>query len=146
MKTLLSWIYGLQCFLVVPWFLGAFYRREMSPSIDVEFQRVLRNNVAEEALLTLYGYALFYSLPIVLSYINLPAYVRGESRKCLSIWIGLNFLLFLPGIIELTRSFAKKPGWEICAWAALTAYVAIGVVPSIRRDRGAYKDARARNR
>ena len=135
MKILLTWAYGLQCFIIVPWFLGAFYRQEMSPSVDQEFQRQLRNGGTGDALLTLYCYAIFYALPMVLTYHYLPRYVYQRSRRYIAFWVGLTFLLLLPGIIQFIKTTVKTPGFELLSWGALTAYVAFGIIPTIKRDR-----------
>jgi hypothetical protein len=130
MKKLSAWVYGLQCFLVVPWFLGAFYRHEMSTVPWHEFAKQVDRHGTADALFGLYLYAIFYSLPAVLTWVYLPQCVRREFRVLLAVWVGYTFFLFLPGILEVVGR-----GWLFGTWLILSVLVVTATAPLIKKIR-----------
>ena len=136
MRTALAWIYGLQCFLVIPWFLGAFYREEMSTVPWREFARSVERYGTADALFGMYLYAIFYSVPLVLSLVYLPKCVARELRVLLSIWGGYSFFLFLPAILGVMHH-----GWLFGGWVVLSTLAAFRAAPLIKQVRkGAEND------
>jgi len=131
MKTVAAWLYGLQCFLVVPGFLGAFYRHEMSSSPWKEFTKQAHLHGTGDALFGLYLYAVFYSLPVVLAWVYLPPYVRREFRVLLSAWAGYTFFVFLPALLQVVGS-----GWLFGVWVAFSVLVAAVTMQLVKEVRG----------
>jgi hypothetical protein len=129
MKKIIAWIYGLQCFFVAPWFLGAFFRHEMSSMPWGEFPRQVDLHGIGDALFGLYLYAVFYSLPIVLAWAVLPSGIRGRARVFLSLWIGFTFFVLLPGLLQVAEN-----GWLFMAWIA-TAAVALAFRYQLRESK-----------
>ena len=104
----------------------------MSLSPWREFWKRLELHGFGEALLQLYLYGLFYSLPVVLTWTLLPQYFRGESRVLLSAWAGYTFFVFLPGILQ-----GAARGLPFVAWLALSVLVALVAIPLIKKSRQA---------
>lgn len=130
MKKVAAWIYGLQCFLVVPWFLGAFYRHEMSGSPWKEFAKQAGLHGTADALFGLYLYAVFYSLPAVLASVYLPQYVRRRFRILISVWVGYTFVVFLPALLQTVGR-----GWLFGVWVVLSVLIAAIMVPLVKEAR-----------
>jgi hypothetical protein len=130
MKTALAWIYGLQCFIVVPWFLGAFYRAEMSTVPWREFSIIADRHGLADALLGMYLYGIFYSLPPVLALVYLPRWLRPESRIMLSAWFAYSFFLFMPSLLDVFRR-----GWLFGGWVIVTVLTYLALAPTIREVR-----------
>lgn len=143
LRTALGWLYGLQVLLVVPWFLGAFYRGEQSPWPWREFSKRLDSHGLNDALLCLYLYVIFYSFPVVVAYLiigwsrsRLPeaSQARGDSkasRLVLALWVGYSVFLILPASLEFFRHlpFGLLRGSLFGAWIVLS----IIAFPVIRR-------------
>ena len=58
-KALAAGVYGLQAFLVVPWFLGAMYRREQSVWVWKEYVRDVARHGQYDAAFEVYLYVVF---------------------------------------------------------------------------------------
>jgi hypothetical protein len=74
-----AWLYGLQAFMVVPWFLGATYRREQSMWLLTEYERSLSRFGPADAALCVYLYLIFYA-----SFFLVPLAVLELLRSPLS--------------------------------------------------------------
>ena len=130
-----AWAYGVQVFLVLPWFLGAIYRREQSLWVWQQYASELRRHGGGDALLAVYLYLIFYSAFIVLPYavlaIRFSADVPGLKRSfragrlVLSVWFAATFLLFADPLFEFIRSLPSEywNGWLLILWGAATVFV-----------------------
>jgi hypothetical protein len=130
-----AWVYGIQTFLVLPWFLGAIYRREQSLWVWQEYASALRRHGEGDAIFVVYLYLIFYSALIVLPYaglaIRFSADVPGmkhffrAGRLVLSIWFAATFLLFANSLFEFIRSLPSDywNGWLLILWFAATFFV-----------------------
>jgi len=131
-RVIAAWVYGIQVFMVVPWFLGAMYREEQSPLPWIEFEVSRRDHGFDDALFGLYLYGTFYSVPVVLTFFLLgfsrsrhpqpPAssYQQPPMPGMLSLWVGYTFFLSLPAFLEFVRalslSFEVLGGWLFAIW------------------------------
>lgn len=140
-----AWIYGIQVYLVVPWFLGAFYRMEQSPWPWIAFENGRSRHGLSDAFLVLYLYAIFYSVPVVLTFFLLEALRsrrpqplvssdQGQGMQVLlSLWVGYTFFLGLPAVLEFVRalmaSLGLLGGWLFIGWllVSLLAYPSLSV-------------------
>ena len=130
-----AWAYGVQAFLVLPWFLGAIYRREQSLWVWQEYASALRRHGGGDALFAVYLYVIFYSAFIVIPYallgIRFSADVPGLKhsvrigRLVLSVWFSATFFLFANSLFEFIRSLPSEHwnGWLLILWGAATVFV-----------------------
>ena len=132
MKAIAAWVYGLHCILVVPWFLGAFYRHEMSSSPWTEFLKQVELHGISDASFGLYLYAVFYSLPMVLAWNYLPQYIRRNFRILCVAWFGYTVFLLLPVLLQIAHK-----GWPVAVWVAISALVFEIAAPHIKKARRA---------
>lgn len=126
-----GWIYGIQLFLIVPWFLGACYRGEQSVWFWKEYQEDLLRHGSSDAWFSVYLYAVFYSALIVLPYwlLMLNAKRRmpqsASSRGIVFIiasWSAITSLLFAKPIFAFIRNLPSDVwnGWLLIGWAVIT--------------------------
>lgn len=144
-----AWAYGVQTFLVLPWFLGAIYRREQSLWVWQEYESDLRRHGGDDALFAVYLYLIFYSAFIVLPYavlaVRFSADVPGLKRSfragrlVLSVWFAATFLLFANPLFEFIRSLPLDywNGWLLILWVAATVYV-VSIWRTLERVRGGH--------
>lgn len=97
-RQIAAWIYGLQVFLVLPWFLGAIYRDEQSLWVWDMFSVSLHRHGLWDAIFLSYLYAIFYSAFFVIPFYLLWSWT-GSSRTrgaiaFLAAWFAASVLLF----------------------------------------------------
>lgn len=81
MKVFAGWLYGLQVFLVVPWFLGAIYRGEQSLWVWKEYAREVIQHGRGDAAFAVYLYA---ASTRPLFYFRISLWVYDTLRKPLA--------------------------------------------------------------
>lgn len=148
MKVFAGWLYGLQVFLVVPWFLGAIYRREQSLWVWQEYAREALLHGRGNAAFTVYLYALFYSFFTLIPYLALGLRYRAEApetskyfregRILLSLWVAGTFLLFAQPLFAFIHALPTNiwHGWLLILWA-LSAVAAVFSTVTLERRIGA---------
>ncbi|MDB6028985.1 MAG: hypothetical protein JWM68_5208 [Verrucomicrobiales bacterium] len=134
-RKVLWWIYSLQLFLVLPWFLGAIYRHEQSMWAWREFSVSLHRHGLGDALLLVYLYVLFYSAFFVIPFCILSASFRPELHHnpeiaridCLFLsgWFAATAFLFADSFMEFIRHIPIEDWrcfliivWAICSVVA----------------------------
>lgn len=132
-----SWIYGVQLFLVVPWFLGSFYRGEQSVWFWKEYQASLRHFGAGNACLSVYLYLLFYSALVALPYWLLMLNVKRRMPRSISsaraivfivaFWIAVTLLFFAKSIFAFIHNLPDDVwnGWLLIGWIVITSFVTL---------------------
>jgi hypothetical protein len=121
-KKILLGVYWIQVFIVFPSFFGSMCREEQSVWVWQEYITAFQRHGANDALLAVYLYLIFYSSLFSIPYIILLGilwlvYMRDPSNKAVinisEIKLGIAFIslacfftlfLFLKGIVEFTRS------------------------------------------
>ena len=98
-KQIILALYGIQLFIIVPWFLGAMYRGEISPYVWRVYSRDLELHGARDAAFLVYTYVLFYSAFIFFPYIAIKAAYKPHRHDVgivliLSLWFPITFLVF----------------------------------------------------
>ena len=143
-KAFVAIAYALQAFVVVPWFLGAMYRREQSLWVWKEYARDIARFGERDAALTVYLYFIFYLSLAVIPYFVLcfryPVDEPGvkkpfrEGRILLSLWLAGSFFLFARPLHEFFSSLPSDiwNGWLMIFWVA-SAVAAGFVVLSLER-------------
>lgn len=128
-----AWVYGLQAFLVVPWFLGAIYRHEQSAWALREYALVVKAHGQGNALFGLYLYAIFYAAFFIVPYAalsiwldpynNQPPRNTVVARVLISLWFGLSFFLFMEPLFNFVRVIPADTwhGWLLILWCLATA-------------------------
>jgi hypothetical protein len=121
---------GVQAFLVVPWFVGAIYRREQSPWVWKQYTSWLRLHGEADALFGLYLYAIFYAALILIPYAVLALRFPADSpttkqsyrvgRLVLSIWFAGTSFFFGHPIFAFMRSLEDWNGWVLGFWIVAT--------------------------
>ncbi len=143
LRTVVAWLYGIQVLLVVPWFLGALYRKDQSPWPWREVRAALEKHGLNDAILLLYLYFVFYSFPVVIAYLVLgwwrhrhpitssSANDSRANRSLLALWVGYSFFLVLPACLEFFRHlpFGLLRGSLFGGWTVFS----IITFPVIRR-------------
>ncbi len=128
-----AWVYGVQAFFVVPWFLGAIYRHEMSLWAGEQYASELHRHGQGDALLGLYLYVIFYAIFVVVPYATLslrfplrtPELKRSFriGRIILSVWFAGTLLLFLNPLFEFIRQQEDVlNGWLLILWGGATVF------------------------
>lgn len=142
-----AWVYGVQAFIVLPWFLGAIYRHEQSLWAWQQYASELRVHGKAGALLGLYLYAIFYAAFIVIPYAALALRFPADAppvkqsfrfgRLVLSVWFALTFLLFVQPLFAFIRSLPSEVwnGWLLILWvvATIVVYSEWRVLEKLRR-------------
>src|SRR5437773_2530459 len=127
-KRIILALYGIQLFIIVPWFLGAMYRGEISPYVWRVYSRDLELHGARDAAFLVYTYVLFYSAFIFFPYIAIKAAYKPHRHDVgivliLSLWFPITFLVFGDPIFLFLRT---SPSFIfVVAWAALTLFIAV---------------------
>ena len=130
-----AWVYGLQAFLVLPWFLGAIYRKEQSLWAWEEYARAVQRHGQGDALFGLYLYGIFYAAFFVIPYSALSLWFAAASaevkrysfvrRIMLSCWFAVTFFLFAEPVFTFIRALPSEVwnGWLLILWGAATVIV-----------------------
>jgi hypothetical protein len=111
-RQIVAWVYGLQLFIVLPWFLGAIDRHEQSLWMGQEFVRALHRFGLGDALLSAYLYLLFYS-----AFFVLPQCAFHSAS--ISIWFAFTCFLFFDSIMGFVHGLPTDD-WRcylILPWA-----------------------------
>jgi hypothetical protein len=147
-----AWVYGLQAFIVLPWFLGAIYRQEQSLWAWKEYTYALRRHGQADALFLLYLYAIFCMAFFVIPYAALSLRFSAASpevrryfrvgRLMISFWFAATFFLFAHPFFAFIRSlpFEIWNGWLLIFWVAGTVFV-----PFVWRELERVRAKRARD-
>ena len=95
LKQILMWVYALQLFLVIPWFLGSMYRDEQSIWVGTEFRKSMERFGASDTAFIVYLYALYYSAFLVIPYWILGFRYRDPVLRLLvSVWFAASAAIF----------------------------------------------------
>ncbi len=131
-KKVAAWIYGIQVFLVLPWFIGAIYRREQSVWALREYDRHLARHGHGDALLALYLYAIFYSSLFVIPYVVLGFRYRHVAqsqphRAVIASWFAASYILLEAPIAAFARSLPSDVwnGWLLILWGGATVFAIV---------------------
>jgi hypothetical protein len=147
-RVVAGWLYGLQVFLVVPWFLGAMYRGEQSLWFWRAYARDAIQHGRGDAAFLVYLYAVFYSALVLLPYFALrlryPVEAPGttkyfrEGRILLSTWAAGTFLLFARPLSAFIHALptAIWHGWLLIFWAA-SAVAVVTLILTLEKRIGA---------
>jgi len=127
-KTIFFSIYGIQVFLVLPWFLGAMYRSEQSVWVWVAYEKSLTTHGIGDARLTIYLYLLFYSTFVVIPFCILSAAYKPHPHYrgimlILSLWFLATFLLLGDSIFTLLRSLPNL--LLVIVWIAASFFIGV---------------------
>ena len=127
-KRILLALYGIQLFIVVPWFLGDMYRDELLPYVWRAYARNLELHGSRDSLLVVYGFILFYSAFLFFPYIAIKAAYKPHRDDLgivfiLSLWFLITFLVFADSIFTFLR--AGPYFIFVVVWAAVTLFIAI---------------------
>jgi len=127
-KRILLALYGVQLFIVIPWFLGEMYRDELSPYVWRAYAHDLELHGYRDALFVVYAFVLFYSAFIFFPYIAIKAAYKPHRHNVgivliLSLWFPITFLVFADSIFLFLR--AAPYFIFVVAWAAITLFIAI---------------------
>ncbi|MDX6444402.1 MAG: hypothetical protein QOH71_1476 [Blastocatellia bacterium] len=127
-KRIVLSLYGVQLFIIVPWFLGEMYRNELSPYVWRAYAHDLELHGSRDALFVVYGFVLFYSALIFFPYITLKAAYKSHRHDVgivliLSLWFPITFLVFADSIFLFLR--AAPYFIFLVAWAAITLFIGI---------------------
>jgi hypothetical protein len=132
---IVAWVYGLQTFLVLPWFLGAIYRQEQSLWAWEEYARAVQRHGQGDALFSIYLYGIFYSAFFVIPYLALSLWFAEASadvkrysfigRVMLSCWFAVTFFLFAEPVFAFIHTLPSEVwnGWLLILWGAVTVFV-----------------------
>lgn len=122
-SKIFGWIYGIQAFMVFPWFTGAIYRDEQSMWIWQEYYRAAKKFGTTDALFSAYCYLVFYSVPFVITYFTtgiLFQNVKLDSvtRGLFGVWATSAFLLLYLPFCAFVRAMPDDPfnGWLSFLW------------------------------
>ena len=130
-----GWIYGVQLFLVLPWFLGAFYRSEQSVWFWDQYQVSLHRHGIGDACLSLYLYLLFYSALIAFPYCLLMLNVKRRMPQSVpsaraivlvvASWIAITLLFFAKSIFAFMHNLPDDVwnGWLLIGWTVISSFV-----------------------
>jgi len=128
-KKVMAWTYGLQALIVAPWFLGAIYRKEQSLWAWEEYGHAAARHGIGDALLSMYLYAIFYSVPFVgafLALLTIPKtrHQHGAVIAIISAWVTGTFLLLFHSCAEFVRNIPDSwNGWLVILWCAVSALI-----------------------
>jgi hypothetical protein len=139
LKQILMWVYALQLFLVVPWFLGSMYRDEQSIWVGTEFRKSMERFGASDTAFIVYLYALYYSAFLVIPYLILGFRYRDPVLRLLvSVWFAASAAIFAQSAFAFIRYIPSDIayGWLLIAWVLATFFMAI-VVKVLERERRA---------
>ncbi len=136
-------VYGVQAFVVLPWFIGAAFRGEQSLWVWQEFHRQFARFGIADAFLGLYLYLVFYSVFVVVPYVLLLAAYEFRLEEAppprvrammllVSTWAAFSFFLFAHPIFEFFRNLPLNiwNGWLLIVWA-LSIFLIVRVLFSI---------------
>ena len=121
-------IYGLQLFIVAPWFLGAMYREEMSVWAWQEYAIALEKHGVNDARLSIYLYVVFYAGFIIVPYLLISAIYKPHRHYrgivlILASWFLITFLILSNSMFVFLRSL---PNFGlVIVWIALTGFLAV---------------------
>jgi hypothetical protein len=132
-KYILAWFYGLQAFMVVPWFLGAIYRKEQSLWVWEEIYYGIGRHGIGSKILTVYLYIIFYLFPFISTFFIMRLVFKELNRYLsndiiyiiyISTWAMATFLFFLPSCCEFIRNIPNLwHGWVFILWCTSTGLV-----------------------
>lgn len=132
-----AWVYGVQAFIVLPWFLGAIYRQEQSLWVWEEYAYALRKHGQGDALFILYLYGIFYAaffvIPYAASSLRFHATSTGASRYIragrlmFASWFAVTFFVFAHPVFAFIRALPSEiwNGWLLICWSAATVLIAL---------------------
>ena len=118
---------------MVPWFLGGIYRHEQSAWVLREYATAIHLHGQNDALFSLYLYAIFYAAFLIVPYAalsiwldpysNQPARQTAVARILISFWFGFSFFLFMRPMFNFIRAIPADVwnGWLLVLWALATA-------------------------
>jgi hypothetical protein len=112
-KRVLLIVYGLQLFIVGPWFLGAMYRNEMSLWAWEEYAIARERHGVNDARFTLYLYIVFYK----------PHRHDRGIVLILASWFLITFFIMSNSIFALLRSLPNF--WLVVLWLAVTLFISV---------------------
>jgi|ERR1043165_215524 hypothetical protein len=127
-KSILLAIYGMQLFIVGPWFLGAMYRNEMSVWPWREYGKVVERHGVNDARLMLYLYLVFYLGFLIVPYLSIFQIYKPHRHYSgivliLASWFLITFLILSNAIFMFLRAL---PDFRlVILWAAITAFLAV---------------------
>lgn len=131
-KKVAAWIYGVQVVLVLPWFIGAIYRREQSVWAMREYDRHLARHGQGDALFAFYLYAVFYSSLFVIPYAVLGFRYRHieqsqPHRAVIASWFAASYIILEAPIGAFVRSLPSGVwnGWLLILWAGATVFAIV---------------------
>jgi hypothetical protein len=119
-----AWVYGLQALIVVPWFLGAVYRKEQSLWAWEEYRYAAARHGTDDSLLGVYLYAILYALLFVSAFLVMRAVPRtrnlpGAILVIIGVWATVTFLF--SSCAEFVRNIPDTwNGWLLIFWCAGT--------------------------
>jgi hypothetical protein len=136
-----AWFYGLQAFIVVPWFLGAIHRGEQSLWVWTEYSYTLEQHGAGNAVLSAYLYLIFYALPFIIAFSILSSIprLRNTPKGIISvfgIWATFTFLFLFHPFSEFIRNIPNTwNGWLLILWISSTVFIAILFYSIVKHDK-----------
>ncbi len=128
-KKVIVFVYGLQAFIIVPWFLGAIYREEQSLWAWEEYGHAVARHGSGDAVFLMYLYVIFYLAPFVGAFLTLLAipktrHLPGAVTAIISAWATGTFLLLFPSCAEFVRNVPDTwNGWLVILWCAGSALI-----------------------
>jgi hypothetical protein len=128
-KKVIALVYGLQAFIVAPWFLGAIYRKEQSLWAWEEYGHVAARHGTGEAFLSMYLYVIFYSVPFVGAFLTLLAipktrHLPRANAAIISAWVTGTFLLLFSSCAEFVRNIQDTwNGWLVILWCIVSYFI-----------------------
>jgi len=126
-----AWIYGLQAFLMFPSLLGEIYRQEQSPWPWEAYVRSTARHGTGDAVFGVYCYAVFYSVPAVLTWISFRRFVKrkpvdGITLSLISLWVACSFGFLLPSCTAFVRELPDAwNGWLTILWLVISGFMCV---------------------
>jgi len=127
-RRVLLIVYGLQLFIVGPWFLGAMYRNEMSLWAWEEYSIAREKHGVNDARFSLYLYIVFYAGFIIVPYLLISAIYKAHRHDrgivfILASWFLITFFVMSNSIFALLRSLPNF--WLVVLWLAVTLFISV---------------------
>ncbi len=141
LKKAVAWVYGLQAFMIVPWFFGAIYRKEQSLWAWEEYSNASTRHGTADAIFSMYLYAIFYSAPFLGAFLTLRAIPKtrnlpGVIKAIVSTWATGTFLLLFSSFAEFVRNIPDPDtwnGWLFILWCGGTVLIISFLWSALRR-------------
>lgn len=136
-KKIFLWIYGLQLFLIMPWFFGAFVRGEQSLWVWEQYKLDYFRHGQNDAIFVVYLYMIYYSFYVVAPYLILSIVYDKASgidkegilfnKLFISAWCLASYIMFSEAIIQFIRNIPYDVwnGWLLILYIIFSVFTVL---------------------